>query len=89
MRQTPYHYLLPRLDYYELRDKHPDHLHDPRVVQFEDTPLHLEPNGPVRLFFANAIDYRDHQLETIKLLAEHRDRLIFPEKYQTTNTPKV
>lgn len=81
MRQTPYHYLLPRLDYQELLDRHPAHLTDPRVVALEERPHLVGPDGPVRLFFASAADYRDHQLDTIKLLAGHRDRLIFPEKY--------
>lgn len=82
MRQTPYHYLLPRMDYIQLQSQHPEHLTDARVVALEERPHFVGEDGPVRLFFASASDYRDHQLDTIKLLASHRDRLIFPEKYQ-------
>ena len=70
MLRTPYHALLSRADYDELR-RHDADLLD-RCYWLEERADALGTEAPVRLFYRSAQDKQDHQLAILRSLARRR-----------------
>lgn len=86
MHNTAHHYLLTRGDYHELLNNHPDHLetidNGGSVYWIEERMHKLGPDSPVRLFFKSATIKKQHQLETIDLLANFRNHIINSKQFE-------